>query len=89
MSYDTDASVAKARRLIELYAEAGVERERILIKLASTWEGIEAAAILEKEQNQLQSDSAFLRRTGRRRGACECLPDIAIRRPDSRLVQGG
>ena len=49
LSFDTAASIAKARQLIDYYAEAGIDRERILIKLASTWEGIEAAAALEKE----------------------------------------
>lgn len=49
LSFDTDATVAKARRLIELYAAAGVDKSRILIKIAATWEGIKAAAILEKE----------------------------------------
>ncbi|NHI01420.1 MULTISPECIES: transaldolase [Oceanimonas] len=49
LSFDTEASIAKARRLIALYAEAGVSKERILIKLASTWEGIRAAEVLEQE----------------------------------------
>ncbi|WP_439438179.1 transaldolase [Salinivibrio costicola] len=49
LSYDTDASVAKARKLISMYNEAGISNDRILIKLASTWEGIRAAEILEKE----------------------------------------
>ncbi|MFT5287387.1 MAG: transaldolase [Planctomycetota bacterium] len=49
LSYDMDASVAKGRRLIRLYEEAGVARERILIKLASTWEGIQAARVLEAD----------------------------------------
>ena len=49
LSFDTDASVAKAREIIALYKAAGVDKERILIKLASTWEGIRAAEILEKE----------------------------------------
>ncbi|OOE82509.1 transaldolase [Salinivibrio sp. PR6] len=49
LSYDTEASVAKARKLISMYNEAGISNERILIKLASTWEGIRAAEILEKE----------------------------------------
>lgn len=49
LSYDTEASVEKARKLIALYEEAGIGRERILIKLASTWEGIRAGEILEKE----------------------------------------
>ncbi len=49
LSFDVAASVAKARHLIALYKAAGVGRERILIKLASTWEGIEAARVLEAE----------------------------------------
>jgi len=49
LSFDTEGTVTKARRLIELYAEAGVGRERILIKIASTWEGIRAAERLERE----------------------------------------
>ncbi|WP_375055444.1 transaldolase [Zobellella sp. DQSA1] len=49
LSFDTEASIAKARRLIELYNQAGIGRERILIKLASTWEGIRAAEVLEQE----------------------------------------
>ncbi|GAB6261173.1 transaldolase [Photobacterium sp. R1] len=49
LSYDTEASVAKARKLIKMYNDAGISNERILIKLASTWEGIRAAEVLEKE----------------------------------------
>lgn len=49
LSFDTQASIDKARRLIELYRQAGIGRERILIKLASTWEGIRAAEVLEQE----------------------------------------
>ncbi|WP_120512758.1 transaldolase [Photobacterium salinisoli] len=49
LSYDTQASVAKARKLIKMYNDAGISNDRILIKLASTWEGIRAAEILEKE----------------------------------------
>ena len=49
LSFDTTASVLKARRLIELYSEAGIGKDKILIKLASTWEGIRAAEILEQE----------------------------------------
>ena len=49
LSFDTEGTVARARRIIELYDEAGVDRKRILIKIASTWEGIAAARILEKE----------------------------------------
>lgn len=49
LSFDTQASIAKAHRLIQLYEAAGIKRDRILIKVAATWEGIEAAAALEKE----------------------------------------
>ena len=49
LSFDTEATVAKGRELIALYEKAGVSRERVLIKIASTWEGIRAAEILEKE----------------------------------------
>ena len=49
LSYDVDGSIAKARYLISQYEAAGIGRERILIKLASTWEGIRAAEKLEKE----------------------------------------
>ena len=49
LSYDTEATLAKGRELIAQYEEAGVSRERILIKIASTWEGIQAAAVLEEE----------------------------------------
>jgi transaldolase len=49
LSFDTPATIAKARELIALYAAHGVDRNRVLIKLASTWEGIEAAKVLEAE----------------------------------------
>ena len=49
LSFDTEGTLAKARALIGLYAQAGVARERILIKIASTWEGIRAAERLERE----------------------------------------
>jgi transaldolase len=49
LSFDTDATVARGRSLIALYAAAGIARERILIKIASTWEGIRAAQVLQRE----------------------------------------
>jgi transaldolase len=49
ISFDTEATVQKARYLIGLYEKAGVPRERILIKIASTWEGAKAAEIVQKE----------------------------------------
>ncbi|MFZ5443428.1 MAG: transaldolase [Myxococcota bacterium] len=49
LSYDTQGSIEKARDLIAMYEKAGIKRDRILIKLASTWEGIKAAEVLERE----------------------------------------
>jgi transaldolase len=49
LSFDIEGTLAKARRLIELYKQAGVPRERVLIKVASSWEGIKAAEKLERE----------------------------------------
>ncbi|XP_026303093.1 transaldolase isoform X3 [Piliocolobus tephrosceles] len=49
LSFDKDAMVARARRLIELYKEAGISKDRILIKLSSTWEGIQAGKELEEQ----------------------------------------
>src|SRR5260370_2777255 len=49
LSYDIDKSIAEARAIIALYDKAGISRDRILVKLASTWEGIRAAESLEKE----------------------------------------
>lgn len=49
LSFDTQASVEKARTLVKLYNDAGISNDRILIKIASTWEGIRAGEILEKE----------------------------------------
>lgn len=49
LSFDTEATVAKAHKLIALYEQAGISKERVLIKIASTWEGIKAAELLEKE----------------------------------------
>ncbi|WP_117195711.1 transaldolase [Rhizobium terrae] len=49
LSFDTEASIAKAHQIIAAYKERGIERDRILIKLASTWEGIRAAEVLQTE----------------------------------------
>ena len=49
LSFDVDASLKKARKLIHLYNEAGIPNDRVLIKLASTWEGIQTGSILERE----------------------------------------
>lgn len=49
LSFDKEGTIQKARDLIKMYEEVGVKKERILIKVASTWEGIKAAQVLEKE----------------------------------------
>jgi transaldolase len=49
LSFDTEATIAKAHKLIGLYNQAGIGKERVLIKIASTWEGIQAAELLEKD----------------------------------------
>mmetsp|Transcript_25662 Transcript_25662/g.46467 ORF Transcript_25662/g.46467 Transcript_25662/m.46467 type:complete len:330 (-) Transcript_25662:159-1148(-) len=49
LSFDTEGTIAKARRIIELYKEVGIDKSRILIKIAATWEGIQAAQVLEQE----------------------------------------
>jgi transaldolase len=49
LSFDTEATIAKGREIIAQYKAAGIDKNRILIKIASTWEGIQAAAVLEKE----------------------------------------
>jgi len=49
LSFDREATMAKAKSIIDLYAKAGIGRERVLIKIASTWEGIQAATQLQKE----------------------------------------
>ena len=49
LSFDVEATLAKARQIIRLYKEAGVDTKRILIKIAATWEGIQAVKVLEKE----------------------------------------
>jgi transaldolase len=49
LSFDARAAIDKARKIVELYADAGIGRKRVLIKLASTWEGIRAAEALQKE----------------------------------------
>jgi transaldolase len=49
LSFDTKGSIAKGHELIKLYEDAGIKRERVLIKLASTWEGVRAAEVLQKD----------------------------------------
>jgi hypothetical protein len=49
LSFDTEGTLAKARKFIAMYKQAGIDRERVLVKIASTWEGIRAAEVLERE----------------------------------------
>lgn len=59
LSFDTEKTVEKARELIKLYEDAGIGKERILIKIASTWEGIQAGKILEQENIQTNMTLLF------------------------------
>ncbi|CAG8505062.1 7466_t:CDS:2, partial [Scutellospora calospora] len=59
LSYNTEATVVKARQLIALYKEIGVDKSRVMIKIASTWEGIQAAKVLEKEGIQCNMTLLF------------------------------
>ena len=53
LSFDTHATIAKAEKLIGLYADAGIGAERVLIKVAATWEGIRAAEVLGATRHSL------------------------------------
>ncbi len=88
LSFDTDATLARAHSLIERYARHGVERERILIKVAATWEGIRAARQLERERHPHQPHPAVQLRPGP--GLCRCRrhPDLPLRGAHPRLAQG-
>ncbi len=86
LSFDTRATIEKARRLIELYERRGVEPARVLIKIAATWEGVRAAECARARRYPLQHHAALLGRAGDRRGAGWCNADLAVRRPDLRLA---
>ena len=89
LSFDTPGTVAKARKLISLYQKKGVSRERILIKIASTWEGIQAANELEQEGIHCNLTLLFQFRPGSRLCRGRGNSDLALRRPHIRLVQKG
>ena len=59
LSFDADASIAKAERLVGLYEDEGIGRERVLIKLASTWEGVRAARVLQRRGIQCNMTLLF------------------------------
>ena len=86
LSFDVEKTIVKARRLIELYQEKGIDKERVLIKIAATWEGVQAARA-GKRRYPLQPDAYLLRCSGRNRCQCRCHFDLAFRRQNLRLVQ--
>ena len=59
LSFDTAASIKRAEQIVEDYAERQIGRERILVKLAATWEGIRAAEELQEVRHRLQPDAVF------------------------------
>lgn len=59
LSYDTEGSLTRARQIIDMYEEMGVDKSRVLIKLAGTWEGIQAAKVLEEEDIQCNITLVF------------------------------
>ena len=89
LSFDTAASVARARRIVALYEAAGIARERVLIKIASTWGRHPGGAHPRARGHPLQPDPAvrLLPGGGLRRG--RRVADLALRRPHLRLVQEG
>ena len=88
LSFDTDATIEKGRKLIRLYNDAGISNDRVLIKIASTWEGIKAAEVLEKEGIHCNLTLLF----GFRSGRCLCRSrrhsDLPLRGAHPGLVQG-
>ena len=87
LSFDTKASIAKGHELIELYEDAGIGRERVLIKLASTWEGMRAAEVLQKEGIHCNMTLLFSLAQAVACGRSGGATDLAVRRPHLRLVQ--
>ena len=85
-SFDTEGSIAKARQLIKLYKERGIEPERVLIKIASTWEGINAAEQLQKEGIKCNLTLMFSLPQAVALCGSEGAIDLPLRRPDLRLV---
>ena len=78
-SFDVQGSIRKAQRLVKLYEERGIGRERVLIKIASTWEGIMAAEQTADGRDQVQYDTALLASAGRASCGSEGATHFAIR----------
>ncbi len=89
LSFDTEATIRKARELISLYEADGIDRKRILIKIASTWEGIRAAERLEKEGIHCNLTLLFSFPQAVACAEAGVTLDLAVRRPDPRLVLQG
>ena len=89
LSFDTEATVAKGRYLIGLYEAAGIDRERVLIKIASTWEGIRAAEVLEKEGIHCNLTLLFGMHQAVACAEAGVTLISPVRRPHPRLVQEG
>ena len=69
LSFDKEGQIAKAKRLIEMYAEEGIDKERILIKLSSTWEGIQVSGSTTRSTGGQENSVPKLRETVSGRGA--------------------
>jgi hypothetical protein len=87
LSFDTEATVTRGERLIELYQAEGVPVDRVLIKVASTWEGIQAAAQAGAARHPHQPHAAVLVLPGGRLRPGQGAADLALRGPHLRLVQ--
>ena len=88
LSFDVEGSINKGRQLIKLYEERGIDRQRVLIKIASTWEGIKAGEVLEKEGINCNLTLMFSLPQAVRCAEAGIELDLALRWPDLRLVQG-
>ena len=89
LSFDVEAMVAKAKSFIAAYDARGIKREHILIKLASTWEGVEAARRLQGEGIDCNMTLIFSLAQAIAAGAAQGLPGLAVRRAYSRLAREG
>merc|ERR1712088_154425 len=88
LSFDKDAQVAKAIKLIKMYEEKGISKERVLIKLSSTWEGIKAAEELEAKHG-IHCNLTLLFSFAQAVACAEATyPHLPICWPDHGLVQG-
>ena len=85
-SFDVQGSIRKAQRLVKLYEEQGIGRERVLIKIASTWERDHGGGTTAEGRDQVQYDTALLASAGRASCGSEGATHFAIRRTDLRLV---